>query len=132
MTRRSAVARIGSDNVFADLGFSPEEAQEALTKSELISAIAPTIKGRKLTQVAAARLCDTDQPTMSKVLHGRMESVTIDRLAQWLTAFGRTVEIRVMPAGRSKERPAARACGLIRFKPSISDRASRAGCRRTG
>ena len=43
-------ARKGSANVFRDLGFSDAEAEEALAKSELISAIAQTIKGRKLTQ----------------------------------------------------------------------------------
>lgn len=87
----------GSDNIFADLGFPPEEAAELIVKSSLIAAISETIKHRGLTQHAAARLCHTDQPTLSKVLRGRMESVTIDRLAAWLTALGRTVEIRVRP-----------------------------------
>jgi len=87
--------RVGSGNIFRDLGFGEAEAEEALAKSELISAISGTIKRRRLTQVEAARLCDTDQPTLSKVLRGRMESVTIDRLAGWLKALGRTVEIRV-------------------------------------
>ncbi|MSP02422.1 MAG: hypothetical protein EXR07_15435 [Acetobacteraceae bacterium] len=53
-----------------------------------------------MTQQTAAALCETDQPTLSKVLRGRMESVTIDRLAAWLTALGRTVEIRVRPFDR--------------------------------
>ncbi|MBF0270215.1 MAG: XRE family transcriptional regulator [Alphaproteobacteria bacterium] len=88
-------ARKGSANIFKDLGFSDAEAEEALAKSELISAIAATIKGRKLTQAEAANLCGTDQPTLSKVLRGRMESVTIDKLAHWLTALGRNVEIRI-------------------------------------
>jgi predicted XRE-type DNA-binding protein len=44
-----------------------------------------------------AELCGTDQPTLSKVFRGRMESVTIDRLAGWLTALGRDVEIVVKP-----------------------------------
>jgi predicted XRE-type DNA-binding protein len=87
----------GSGNVFADLGFSPAEAAELNAKSALIDAIAETIARRKLTQQAAAKICGTDQPTLSKVLRGRMESVTIDRLAAWLTALGRTVEIRVHP-----------------------------------
>jgi predicted XRE-type DNA-binding protein len=87
----------GSGNVFADLGFAPGEAAEPTVKSALITAIKDTIEGRKLTQQAAAKLCHTDQPTLSKVLRGRMESVTIDRLATWLTALGRTVEIRVRP-----------------------------------
>jgi|ERR1700678_1547785 predicted XRE-type DNA-binding protein len=86
-----------SGNVFADIGFTPAEAAELTAKSSLISAIDETIKRRKLTQLEAARRCGTDQPTLSKVLRGRMESVTIDRLTAWLTSLGRTVEIRVRP-----------------------------------
>jgi predicted XRE-type DNA-binding protein len=89
-----------SGNVFADLGFSPAEAAELSVKSTLIREIDETIQRRKLTQQAAAKLCATDQPTLSKVLRGRMESITIDRLASWLVALGRTVEIRVRPLDR--------------------------------
>jgi len=70
-----------SGNVFLDIGFSAEEAAELTAKSTLIMAIEDTIARRKLTQVQAARLCGTDQPTLSKILRGRVESVTIDRLA---------------------------------------------------
>lgn len=84
-------------NVFEDMGFSPAEAAELTAKSTLIMAIGETIKRRKLTQLEAARRCGTDQPTLSKVLRGRMESVTIDRLTTWLMALGRTVEIRIRP-----------------------------------
>lgn len=86
-----------SGNVFADIGFTPAEAAELSAKSRLITAIGETIERRKLTQVEAARRCGTDQPTLSKVLRGRMESVTIDRLTAWLMALGRTIEIRVRP-----------------------------------
>jgi len=71
-----------SGNVFADIGFTPAEAAELTAKSSLIIAIKDTIEQRKLTQQEAARLCGTDQPTLSKVFRGRMESVTIDRLCQ--------------------------------------------------
>jgi predicted XRE-type DNA-binding protein len=87
----------GSGNVFLDIGFTAAEAQELMAKSELVLAIDDTIKRRRLTQREAARRCGTDQPTLSKVLRGRMESVTMDRLAAWLTALGRTVEIHVRP-----------------------------------
>lgn len=90
----------GSGNVFADLGFPPAAAAELTVKSTLITTIADTIKARELTQQQAATLCGTDQPTLSKVLRGRMESVTIDRLAAWLNALGRTVEIHVRPYDR--------------------------------
>ena len=94
---RKISAHRGSGNVFADLGFTPAEAAEMDAKSALIDAIDDTITRRKLKQIEAAKICGTDQPTLSKVLRGRMESVTIDRLASWLTALGRTVEIRVRP-----------------------------------
>jgi predicted XRE-type DNA-binding protein len=75
-----------SGNVFADIGFTPAEAADLTAKSTLIIAIKDVIQHRKLTQQEAARLCATDQPTLSKVFRGRMESVTIDRLASWLNA----------------------------------------------
>ena len=84
-------------NVFADMGFSPAEVEELTIKSALIGAIDAMTKARELTQKSAAALCETDQPTLSKVLRGRMDSVTIDRLTAWLMALGRTVEIRVRP-----------------------------------
>ena len=94
---RKISARRGRGNVFADMGFTAAEASELMAKSSLIDAIGETIERRKLTQMEAAKICGTDQPTLSKVLRGRMESVTIDRLAGWLTALGRIVEIRVRP-----------------------------------
>jgi predicted XRE-type DNA-binding protein len=93
-----------SGNVFADIGFSPSEAAELTAKSALIMAIGETIERRKLTQQQAARLCRTDQPTLSKILRGRMESVTIDRLTAWLTALGRDIEIVVKPGGHSRRK----------------------------
>jgi predicted XRE-type DNA-binding protein len=51
----------------------PTEAAELTAKSRLIQAIDETIRRRKLTQLRAARRCGTDQPTLSKVLRGRME-----------------------------------------------------------
>jgi predicted XRE-type DNA-binding protein len=88
----------GSGNVFLDIGFSPAEAVELTAKAGLIVAIKEAIGRRKLTQAAAAALCGTDQPSLSKILRGRIESVTIDRLVSWLSALGQDVEIRVRPA----------------------------------
>lgn len=93
-----------SGNVFEDLGFADSEAAELTAKSALIDEIHETLKKRGLTQREAARLCGTDQPTLSKVLRGRMESITIDRLAAWLAALGRTVEIHVHPYEASAQR----------------------------
>ena len=92
-----------SGNVFADLGFSPEDAEELTARTRLILAMKAVITGRALTQKQAAKVCGTDQPTLSKVLHGRMESVTIDRLAHWLMALGQDVELTVRPAPATRQ-----------------------------
>jgi predicted XRE-type DNA-binding protein len=48
-----------------------------------------------LSQTRAARLCSTDQPTLSKVLSGRSDSVSTDQLLRWLAQLGCTIEINV-------------------------------------
>ena len=48
-----------------------------------------------LTQVRAAQLCGTDQPTLSKVLTGRSDRVTVDKLMRWLAALDRPVGLQV-------------------------------------
>ncbi len=63
----------------------------------LVAALRSTIDERRLSQVEAARLLDTDQPTLSKVLSGHNNTITLDRLVGWLTKLGQTVEIRVLP-----------------------------------
>jgi len=70
-------------------------------KSGLITTISDTMRARELTRPEAARLCGTDQTTLSKVLRGRMESMTIDKLAAWRNALGRTVEVHVRPYDRN-------------------------------
>jgi predicted XRE-type DNA-binding protein len=87
-----------SGDVFTDLGFTPAETEELTAKTTLILAMKSVMAERTLTQKQAAKVCGTDQPTLSKVLHGRMENVTIDRLAHWLTALGQDVEITVRRA----------------------------------
>jgi len=61
----------------------------------------------------AARVCGTDQPTLSKLLRGRMEGVTIDRLVNWLNALGQDVEMTVRPA------PESRAQGKFRVVETV-------------
>jgi PAS domain S-box-containing protein len=67
----------------------------AVPKAQLVAALAETLKERGLTQVQAARACGTDQPTLSKVLSGRSDRVTVDKLMRWLAALGRPVALAV-------------------------------------
>jgi predicted XRE-type DNA-binding protein len=48
--------RRGSQNVFRDLGFGREEAENLRIRAELMAALSQVIESRGLTQVAAAKL----------------------------------------------------------------------------
>lgn len=70
---------------------------------ELTSRIAEAIAEKQLSQVDAARMCDTDQPTLSKILAGRKQNASSEKLLCWLMALGWDVEIclrRSAGAGR--------------------------------
>jgi predicted XRE-type DNA-binding protein len=93
-----------SGNVFADIGFHKRDSEELAAKADLITLVSRAIQEKGLTQEQAAQLCGTDQPTLSKVLRGRLESVTIDRLTRWIVALGGRVRITVeQPTGSAQK-----------------------------
>lgn len=91
-------------NVFLDIGFDKFEADELAVKSDLVALVLKAMRLRKLTQSKAATMCGTDQPTLSKALNGRLDSITIDRLAKWLVCLGGKVEISVKRPRRRDDR----------------------------
>jgi predicted XRE-type DNA-binding protein len=94
--------RKSGGNVFADIGIDSTEADELAVKTDLVTLLLRAIRLRKLTQKQAAQICGTDQPTLSKTINGKLESVTIDRLAKWIVALGGKVRISVQqPRSRS-------------------------------
>lgn len=70
------------------------EASKA-ARAKLRDALVETVSQAELSQTQAAKLCATDQPTISKVMGGRTESITVDQLARWLSALGCRVEVHV-------------------------------------
>jgi predicted XRE-type DNA-binding protein len=87
---------VGSGNVFADLGL--DNPDERLAKAKLAAEINAIIEENGWTQAQAAEELETHQPVISALRHGRLKSLTYDRLVNWLVLLGRTVEIRVRPA----------------------------------
>lgn len=82
---------MGSDNVFADLGMV--DAEEKLAKAELAFKINQILKKRKLKQVEAAALLETDQAKISLLNRGRLSSFSIERLVKYLNLLNQDVEI---------------------------------------
>lgn len=87
---------VGSGNVFTDLGL--DNPGERLAKARLAAEINAIIEEHGWTQAEAAKRLETHQPVISALRHGRLKSLTYDRLMNWLVMLGRTVEIRVRPA----------------------------------
>lgn len=66
-----------------------------VVRSDLRVIFGRVVADAGLSQTRAAKVCFTDQPTLSKVLSGRNDSVSTDQLLRWLVQLGCRVEIRV-------------------------------------
>lgn len=66
-----------------------------VVRSDLRVIFGHVVANAGLSQTRAAKVCFTDQPTLSKVLSGRSDSVSTDQLLRWLVQLGCRVEITV-------------------------------------
>lgn len=82
-----------SGNVFADLGFGPEEAEHLRIRSDLMVALRKLIEDRRLTQAEAARVFGVTQPRISDLVRGRIDLFSIDTLVDMLARAGIRVEV---------------------------------------
>jgi predicted XRE-type DNA-binding protein len=86
-----AVTR-GSGNIFSDLGLP--NAEEHLLKAKVVMLLAKLISDRNLTQKEAASLMEVSQPDVSKIMRGRFDGFSLERLLGFVRALGRDVEIK--------------------------------------
>lgn len=100
MATRKREAHLGTGNVFADIGVRDPE--EMLVKAELSGRIVDIIRARGLTQIAAAKILDVDQPRVSALFHGKIRQFSVERLMRFLTALDRDVRIVVEKTGRRR------------------------------
>jgi predicted XRE-type DNA-binding protein len=87
-------------NVFEDLGFSPQEAENLKIRAVLMDAVEELIESRGLTQQRAAELLGTTQPRVSDLIRGKINEFTIDSLVKMLSHAGVRVEVQVSEARR--------------------------------
>ena len=87
-----------SGNVFKDLGFSDEEAEEELLKAELGVEIFRILEERELTQTEAAKILGVKQPEISRLKHGKFSYYSVERLMRFLNRLNRDIEIRITPS----------------------------------
>jgi predicted XRE-type DNA-binding protein len=87
----TSLGRLGSGNVFADLGLPNPE--EELLKAKLVSKIADVIEKRQMTQAQAGEVMGLAQPKVSELCNGRTETYSIERLYRFLTRIGVGVSV---------------------------------------
>lgn len=89
-----------SGNVFADLGFPPEEAANLSVRSDLMIQLRKRLDHLKLTQRQAARLLGVSQPRVSDLIRGRIDRFSVDMLIKLLGKAG--VEVRLTVRAKSR------------------------------
>ncbi|MBI3344785.1 MAG: XRE family transcriptional regulator [Gammaproteobacteria bacterium] len=86
----------GSGNVFRDLGFPDEEAQNLLLRSELMAKVRDLAKG--VTQEKAAHTLGITQPRLNLLLKGKIDKFSLDALVNILAKAGMRVKLTVKKA----------------------------------
>lgn len=85
----------GSNNVFRDLGFSDEEAENLRIRSQLMISIKRYIKDQGWTQKEAAEHLGETQPRISELVNGKIGRFSIDKLIDMHAKAGLRVEVSV-------------------------------------
>ena len=88
----------GSANVFRDLGFPPDEAQNLLLRSDLMTRIEKYVGAGGLKQKDAAARLGVTQPRLNDLLKGKIEKFSLDSLVNMLGHAGMRVELSVKRA----------------------------------
>ena len=101
----------GSANVFADLGFGPQESQNLLLRSQTMVALVQWFHASGLTQAAAAKTLGVTQPRLNQLLKGKIEIFSLDALVNMATGAGMRVGLSIRPETSVKAQAAAPAKG---------------------
>lgn len=94
MTRKTRIEAAG-ENIFADLGLP--DAETHFLKAQIVSELYRLTQERKLTQSQAGKRMGITQPEVSRLFRGNFREYSVERLMDFLTRFGRDVEIVVKP-----------------------------------
>ena len=94
-------------NIFADLGFEPEEAaalkaeseriisEKLVIKDSLMTELARWIEAKKLKQAEAAEILGVTRPRVSDLINKKADQFTIDALVDMLARAGKHVQLSV-------------------------------------
>lgn len=81
-------------NVFADVGFDGEVAENLRLRADLMMNLREIIRRKGLTQVQAAKVFGVTQPRVSDLVRGKIGLFTIDMLVNMLARAGKKVVLQ--------------------------------------
>src|SRR5215470_17054385 len=84
-----------SGNVFRDLGFADDEAENLRVRADLMISLSKLIEDRGLTQAQAAKLLGVTQPRVSDLIRGKIQLFSVDSLIEMLGHAGVQVSVVV-------------------------------------
>jgi len=105
-THTAHITPVGG-NVFADLGFEPQEAAQLQAQSQriiseklaikesLMAELADWIVAKNLKQAQAADILGVTRPRVSDLIHRKTIKFTIDALVDMLARAGKTVHLSI-------------------------------------
>ena len=88
----------GSDNIFADLGFAPGEAENLKMRSDLMIRIVQFHRKSGMTQASAAKALGLTQPRLNALLTGKIGQFSLDALVNIAARAGLNVRLVVKKA----------------------------------
>jgi predicted XRE-type DNA-binding protein len=82
-------------NIFADLGFPPGEAENLRIRADMMAALIEFVRRKKHTQARAAKVLGVTQPRISDLMRGQIHRFSIDNLVTLLASAGLRVDVKV-------------------------------------
>ena len=77
------------------IGLDPARALEAEIKANLTTALIKEIRKQELTHAEVAEYSGVARSTVTGIVNGSLQSVSIDRLLRVLSALGMSVEVKI-------------------------------------
>jgi predicted XRE-type DNA-binding protein len=103
-------SHIVKGNIFDSLGFSPSEASALKVKAEILSAILEHVRAKRYTQAQLVDILDEYQPSVSNLLRGQIDQVSIERLLKYADRLHLQTSVAVRPL-RPRKRTAKSPSG---------------------
>lgn len=95
-----------SKNVFADLGFNEEQAAGMKLKSYLFMSLQEAIKNSMkkdgINQTEVAAVIGADQAKVSKILNGKLDEFSIERVTEYMQKLGYDIHISTTPTPKER------------------------------